>query len=155
MYMQSTLPIKERPIVVLRCAVFDGWSVGVLLSELPAAYTALANGEAPQLPPLCTTIVDFAMWERGRLDEAGAIAPQLAYWKQRLAGALQGPVIRGDLPGGPCASSKGGTLQMVVPADLLRSLKSLATACGATLNVAVLAAFKARTLSSIVMLTFE
>lgn len=115
-----------------------------MMSELPAAYAALAAGDAPALPPLQASCVDFAMWERGRLEDDGALAPQLAYWKQHLAGALQAAPLRGDLPGAPGPGSKGGNVAVVVPADLVRSLRSLAIACGATLYVVVLAAFKAR-----------
>ena len=72
------------------------------------------------------------------------LARQLAYWKQQLAGALTGPSLRGDLPGTPGPTSKGGLVPMVLPGDLVRSLRSLAAACGATLFVVVLAAWKAR-----------
>lgn len=115
-----------------------------MMTELPAAYAAFAAGAAPSLPPLQTSCVDFAMWERGRLEDDGALAPQLAYWRQHLAGALQAPPLRGDLPGAPGPGSKGGNVAVVVPADLVRSLRSLAAACGATLYVVVLAGFKAR-----------
>ena len=72
------------------------------------------------------------------------LAPQLEYWKQQLAGALTGPPLRGDLPGTPGPTSKGGLVPMALPTDLVRSLRSLAAACGATLFVVVLAAWKAR-----------
>lgn len=74
--------------------------------------------------------------------------PQLEYWKQQLAGALTGPPLRGDLPGMPGPTSKGGLVPMALPTDLVRSLRSLAAACGATLFVVVLAAWKARAPSS-------
>lgn len=76
------------------------------------------------------------------------MAPQLDYWKEQLAGALTGPPLRGDLPGTPGATSKGGLVPMALPTDLVRSLRSLAAACGATLFVVVLAAWKARAQAS-------
>lgn len=50
--------------------------------------------------------------------------------------------MRGDFAGPPTANSPGGALPVALPADLVRSLKSLAAACGATLFVVVLTAWK-------------
>lgn len=47
-----------------------------MMAELPAAYSALAAERVPQLPPLAASFVDFAMWERGRLEEGGPLASQ-------------------------------------------------------------------------------
>ncbi len=129
----------------LGTAVFDGWSEGVVLAELPAAYAALAAGGAPDLPPLAASYVDYSFWQRGRLeDERGALAPQLAYWRGQLAGVPAAAPLRGDFRGPPGPGSMGGSLPLSLPADLARSLRSLAAACGATLFVVVLAAWKAR-----------
>ena len=50
--------------------------------------------------------------------------------------------MRGDFAGPPTANSPGGVLPVKLPADLVRSLKSLAAACSATLFVVVLTAWK-------------
>ena len=47
-----------------------------MLGELPEAYAALAAGRAPELPPLQASYVDFAFWQRARLEDDGALAPQ-------------------------------------------------------------------------------
>ncbi|MEV0505782.1 condensation domain-containing protein, partial [Streptomyces spectabilis] len=48
--------------------VTDGWSMGVVLEELCAAYDALARGTAPDLPPVAAQYPDFAVWQRERLS---------------------------------------------------------------------------------------
>ena len=54
----------------------DGWSWGVLKTELAAAYNALRAGRArPELPPLAVQYADFAAWQRARLD-GGALEAQ-------------------------------------------------------------------------------
>ena len=54
----------------------DGWSWGVLKTELAAAYNALRAGRAcPELPPLAVQYADFAAWQRARL-EGGALEAQ-------------------------------------------------------------------------------
>ena len=51
-----------------------------MLSELPEAYAALAAGRAPELSALETSYVDFAFWQRARLENDGALAPQARSW---------------------------------------------------------------------------
>ena len=52
---------------------FDGWSAGLLLDELSAAYTAFAAHTEPALPRLDYTYTDFATWQRAQpIDAAGA-----------------------------------------------------------------------------------
>ena len=47
----------------------DGWSMGVLSSELAAVYNALKAGRPPpELPALPVQYADFAAWQRARLD---------------------------------------------------------------------------------------
>jgi hypothetical protein len=66
--------------------VFDGWSVGVLLAELSALYSAFAAGEPSPLPELPVQYGDYAVWQREHL--AGEqLERQLEYWKAKLAGA--------------------------------------------------------------------
>lgn len=64
-----------------------------MLAELPAAYAALAAGRVPELPALETSYVDFAFWQRARLEDDGALAPQacpgwsfLPIWRQFQGG---------------------------------------------------------------------
>ena len=67
--------------------ISDGWSLGILISELSAAYDALALGKAPDLPGLPVQYPDFAVWQRAWFEQ-GELDRQLAYWRGRLAGSL-------------------------------------------------------------------
>ena len=59
------------------CPRSDGWSMGVLSSELAAMYNALKAGRpAPELPPLPVQYADFAAWQRARL-ESGELEAQV------------------------------------------------------------------------------
>jgi amino acid adenylation domain-containing protein len=64
--------------------VVDGWSQGVFLRELAAGYDAAVAGAAPQLPALPIQFRDYAAWQE---RTAGGDEAQLAYWRDRLAGA--------------------------------------------------------------------
>ena len=68
---------------------FDGWSMGILQRELGALYGAFAAGRPSPLPELPFQYGDFAVWQRRWLS-GEALAGQLAYWRERLAGAPDG-----------------------------------------------------------------
>ena len=73
-------------VLAMHHVVSDGWSMGVLFRELAALYEAFARGEPSPLPELPVQYADFAVWQRAWL--AGeALERQLAWWRERLAGA--------------------------------------------------------------------
>ena len=71
----------------------DGWSFGILQSEVATAYTAFVRGAEPALPELPIQYADFALWQRDKFGGDGIDAP-LEYWKNKLAHPL--PTL--DLP---------------------------------------------------------
>jgi non-ribosomal peptide synthetase component F len=71
-------------LVTLHHIIADGWSVRVLLGELLALYDAARRGGTAKLAALPIRYADYAAWQRNLLD-AGALKPQLDYWRQRLA----------------------------------------------------------------------
>ncbi|RSS14087.1 amino acid adenylation domain-containing protein [Streptomyces sp. WAC08401] len=108
----------------------DGWSLGPLVRDLAAAYTARAAGHAPDWAPLPVQYADFALWQRASLGDASdATSPagrQLAYWKQALAGLPDRLELPADRPLPAVASHRGGRVPLTVPADLHRGAVALA-----------------------------
>src|SRR6185295_8724382 len=64
--------------------VFDGWSLGVLVRELSALYTALTSHQPSPLPELVIQYADFAAWQQRWLT-GDVLEGQLAYWKEQLS----------------------------------------------------------------------
>ncbi|RKG64896.1 condensation domain-containing protein, partial [Corallococcus terminator] len=64
--------------------VSDGWSVGVMVREVAAAYAAFSTGKPHGLPSLPVQYADFASWQRGWL-QGDVLAKQVAWWKDQLA----------------------------------------------------------------------
>jgi amino acid adenylation domain-containing protein len=127
-------------LATLHHIVCDGWSVELFFREWVIVYEALVKGESPSLPPLASQFADFAEWQRTWL--AGErLKEQLRYWTTTLAGA---PTLSlpADRPRPPLASYDGGRELMQVDAEVTASLKALASSEGATLFMAVLAAFQ-------------
>ncbi|HVL99779.1 MAG TPA: amino acid adenylation domain-containing protein [Egibacteraceae bacterium] len=75
--------------------VCDGTSAYVFLSELSAAYDALAAGRTPALRRLAVSYADYALWQRQWLAEE-RLQAQVDYWKRKLAGMPLGPAVPFD-----------------------------------------------------------
>lgn len=61
----------------------DGWSIGILVSELNLIYNAFANHQALDLAPLAYDYADYAQWQRKHFEN-GLLTKQLDYWQQKL-----------------------------------------------------------------------
>jgi acyl carrier protein len=82
--------------------VVDGWSFGLLVTELNALFRSFVAGQPSQLAALALQYRDVAQAERRRLDPA-TLDRQIAYWRERLAGAplLEFRRTRAPLPAAP------------------------------------------------------
>ncbi|HEX8390771.1 MAG TPA: amino acid adenylation domain-containing protein, partial [Longimicrobium sp.] len=130
--------------VLLLCmhhVVTDGWSMGVFYRELSALYTAYAAGAEPALAPLPLQYAEYAAEQRGRLT-AAAMDRELAWWRERLAGAPALLELPTDHPRPAAQSYRGAREAVEVPAEVTERLQALARAEGASLYMVVLAAFQ-------------
>ncbi|HLM55062.1 MAG TPA: amino acid adenylation domain-containing protein [Pyrinomonadaceae bacterium] len=121
--------------------VSDGWSIGVLLKELSAAYEAFAAGRRPELSELPIQYADFAVWQREWL-RGETLARQMRFWKERLAGKVPALELPTDRPRPPVQSYRGAILTHLVDTGLTGRLKELARREGVTPYMLLLAVFK-------------
>ncbi len=126
----------------------DGWSLGLLIREVGALYSAYATanaegtaGCAPAFPELPIQYADFAAWQRSWLS-GERLETQLDWWRLHLAGPL--PLL--ELPQQRARPEtprfQGAARGVAVPADLRQPLEAIAHGEGATLFMALLAGFK-------------
>jgi len=134
-----TAATEHRLFVVMHHIVSDGWSLGVLRSELAALVAAFAESRPSPLLPLPLQYADFSEMQRRDLQE-DVLERQLSHWRSRLAGApdLDLPT---DRPRPAVLSDRGSSVPVVLPPDVMRRLRDLAQAEGATLFMALLAAW--------------
>ncbi|MFF2350911.1 amino acid adenylation domain-containing protein [Kitasatospora sp. NPDC058115] len=126
--------------LALHHLVSDRWSFWVLLSELAALYAAFAEGRPSPLPELPVQYADFAVWQREQ-QERGRWDGQLAYWRERLAGAPAALELPTDRPRPAVQGFHGGALPFELPEPLMRELAAFAHRRGATTYMALLAVF--------------
>jgi hypothetical protein len=135
-------------IITMHHIVSDGWSVAVAMRELAALYTAYTQGKPVELPELPIQYADFAVWQRQWLqaaeEQAGSpVQRQLAYWKQQLDGAPALLELPTDRPRPPAQTYHGAIAPFMLSRAATDALRTLGDREGATIFMAVLAAFDA------------
>lgn len=125
-------------VVSIHHAIADGWTVGVFVQDLFAAYMQDLRGVPGGLPPVPLSYTDWGAAERAYW-QPGLISERSTFWKERLAGIT--PLW--DPPTGPAALS-GERRRWVssAPANVCRAVRELAKRNGATLYSTLLAAFQ-------------
>ncbi len=125
--------------------VADFGSLAVIARDLGALYALETGGPAPALAPLDLRYADFVRWQREQL--AGPQGERLwDYWRETLAPAGTEPLYL-DLPSDrprPAVQTWAGDGRVFrLDAALAAGLQTLARQRGATLYMALLAAFEA------------
>jgi|GEM_PF-3405712 len=129
-------------LVAMHHIVSDGWSVGVLIAEVAAIYSAFRAGRSHGLAELPIQYADFAVWQRGWLqgDELGK---QLGYWRERLAGMPPVLELPADRRRTAMRSFRGGLRPIELDPALWAGVRAFSRAQGATPFMTALAAFLA------------
>ncbi|MFD7659194.1 amino acid adenylation domain-containing protein, partial [Actinosynnema sp. NPDC059797] len=133
--------------LVLHHIAGDGWSMGPLLRDLAAAYTARVSGAAPDWTPLPIQYADYALWQRevlGSEDDPGSpLARQLAFWTDALAGVPDELELPADRPRPSSSAQTAGHVPVRWGAELHRGVLALARRTRTTPFMVFQAAFAA------------
>jgi amino acid adenylation domain-containing protein len=128
-------------VIVIHHIIIDGWSMSIIFDEMAELYESLTTGCRSDLPSMAVAYSDFARWQQDHFTEE-ALVDDLAYWKANLQGSpdlLELPADRRR----PSTQSHCGALHSTfVDADLTGRLKEFCAPRGATLFMALLAAFQ-------------
>jgi amino acid adenylation domain-containing protein len=118
----------------------DGWSAAVLMTEMVQLYKAFTSGSPSPLPDLKIQYADYAAWQRKWL-QGEVLEQQLGYWREQLSD-LPSLELPTDHPR-PLQPSRASSSQSLhLSAELTQKLQELCRAEGATLFMAVLAAWQ-------------
>ncbi|MFL5280789.1 MAG: amino acid adenylation domain-containing protein, partial [Rhodopila sp.] len=90
-------PLDQVLLITFHHIVSDGWSIGIFIREFVALYQAFRDGRDNPLDPLPIQYADFAIWQRGWLDDA-AIDRGINYWKQQLGDVPDQLTLPADRP---------------------------------------------------------
>ncbi len=118
--------------------VSDGWSLGILVKEVAALYTAFSDGGADPLPPLDIQYADYAQWQRHWL-QGEELTRQLDFWRGHLSGAptlLDLPLER---PRPAVQSHAGDSVRITLSTELTANLRAFSQRHDVTLFMTLLA----------------
>ncbi|MGX4693668.1 condensation domain-containing protein [Streptomyces sp. JNUCC 63] len=130
--------------IVLDHVIVDGMSTQILVRDLLTLYQAECDGTRAQLPPIPLQFVDYAAWERARLDGPG-LASALAYWRSTLAGIDPIPgsgLVDPDMPAQGAGAPALGVESRPLDIGLYSGIKRTARTLRATPYMVISAALK-------------
>lgn len=122
--------------------VADGWSMGVLVREVAALYSAYLEGKLSPLTDLAIQYVDFAHWQRQWLT-GQVLQRQLDYWTQQLKAAPVLLTLPTDRPRPVEVSYCGAEYIFEISAQTGAALRQLGQQVQATPFMVMHAAFSA------------
>ena len=125
-------------LITIHHIIYDGWTPSIIQGELAALYEEESTGRPAELSPLVIQYADYASWQR-RWVESPAIARDLAYWQEHLAGAPE-LEIPTDHPRPPDQTYRGEMITFDLDAELIDSLRALSRSQSVTLFTTMLAA---------------
>ena len=125
-------------VFAIHHAIADGWTLGVFVQDLFAAYVQVVRGARAALPPVPLSYTNWGATERAFWQPA-ELEPRALFWKSQLAGTRR---LWDKQTGSQAQSGERKRYVTLVPADLGRAVRELARRNGATLFSTLLAAFQ-------------
>ena len=127
-------------LLTMHHIVSDGWSIGVLIQEIAALYTAFASNQPSPLAKLTIQYADFAYWQRQWL-QGEVLEKQLSYWQKQLD-SISMLNLPTDRPRLAAQSYQGARQPLQLSKNLSKALLALGQQEGVTLFITLLTAFK-------------
>ncbi|MEZ6079342.1 MAG: amino acid adenylation domain-containing protein [Pirellulaceae bacterium] len=121
--------------------VGDGWSMGLLISQMFTAYVQLATGEVPDSKTDSLGYLDYVHWVNEDQTQTQC-NDQLEFWKRALRPSAT-TRLPSDRPTSNHSGFAGSLMEFTFDSDLTRALKSFAQAHQSTLFVALMATLHA------------
>jgi hypothetical protein len=124
-------------VFTIHHAIADGWTLGVFVQDLCAAYVQHRTGASNGLAPVPTSYSAWGTAERAFWQPA-ELEPRIAFWKSRLTGLHR----LWSVPDEANVVFLPRRLVSQLPAEISGAVRELARRSGATLFSTLLAAFQ-------------
>src|SRR4029077_20551680 len=130
-------PDDQVMVFTIHHAIADGWTLGVFVQDLCAAYVQQRTGASNGLAPVPTSYSAWGAAERAFWQPA-ELEPRIAFWKSRLTGIRR----LWSMPEEADVVFLPRRLVSRLPAEISGAVRELARRSGATLFSTLLAAFQ-------------
>ncbi|MGA9995150.1 MAG: amino acid adenylation domain-containing protein, partial [Pyrinomonadaceae bacterium] len=122
-------------------SVTDRWSGAIIEKDIGVFYQSFLQGQPSPLAELPIQFVDYAVWQRERVN-GEVYQAQLAYWKRQLEGAPFVLELPADNPRPAIQTFLGARVYFHLSQALLEALRELSLEEGATMYMVLMAAYK-------------
>ena len=124
---------------VMHHIVSDGWSMGILISELMQLYTAFTEKMPNPLEPLYTQYKDYAVWQQQQLS-GEQLQVHKGYWLKQFEGEIPVLDLPGDMARPAIQTYNGGGIFKMIGEEAGKGLRELSQEHGGTLFMGLVAA---------------
>ncbi len=126
--------------ITLHHMVADGYSTGILFTELGTLATGRLIGRLQQLPDVPFQYADVALWEE-EIAAADLDRDDIAYWTDRLAGAPTALTLPTDHPRPARQGYRGRRTEFELTSERAAAIRTFSAEHGVTPFVTVLTAY--------------
>jgi amino acid adenylation domain-containing protein len=113
-------------VMVGHHVIVDATSFGVIEAELTELWTAAEAGRPSSLHRLPIQYADWAVWHRQTLLSPARVERELAYWRERLAGAPPIHAVPLDRPRAATQDFAGDEIRFAIPTGIAERVERLA-----------------------------
>ncbi len=128
-------------LITMHHIISDGWSIGVLVSEITSHFAAFLENRPVQIPEPEIQYGDFAEWQQEYL-KGEVLEKQLQFWKEQVGNNPPVLELPTDRPRPLVQTNVGSAAFTLIPKDIADALTKLGRKEGATLFMTLLSAFK-------------
>jgi amino acid adenylation domain-containing protein len=131
---------EHQVIMLMHHIVCDGWSVGIIMQDLSALYSAFAQNETPQLP----SAPKFSEYAIAEIELSRTVEHQKTeqYWLDQFKGSNHLLDVPTDNPRPSPRTYKSNRADFSLDAGLVGNLKLLARKAGTSFVSTVMASFE-------------
>jgi amino acid adenylation domain-containing protein len=143
LFKTQILKLTDREhiaIISVHHLICDGWSLGVISTDLAKIYTALDRGIEPELPQT-EYFSEYAYLESAKIGSIESIATE-AYWLEKFANLPPILDVPTDYPRPPVRTFNSAAVTCTLPASLADRLKQLGIRNSCSLMTTLLVAFE-------------
>lgn len=136
--LASSGPRRHALVLTVHHILLDGWSIALVLREIFTRYDALAGGEQYEPGPVVHADA-YDRWLRQQ-RASGALAGQLAFWKQQLHGVPESLELPSNKLRAPLREARGARVALDLGPELTDRVRAAAASAGTTTTAFLLAA---------------
>jgi natural product biosynthesis luciferase-like monooxygenase protein/amino acid adenylation domain-containing protein len=133
---------RAELLLTVHHALSDGWSMGLLISDLSELYRAEVTGQSPELPPLTASFLEFTDWEANYLADPTTRAA-VAEWAEHVEAVGARPMRFPADRHVDALTGHGAVHTETLRSELVTGMDAIAARAGATTFAVLIAAFVA------------